>query len=331
MRLQPIKLKIGLTTTVLAIGFTTAQQVIVDESFNGTGESLNASTTEIFNAAITAAGGSNIWVSSDSFSDNGEVALGSFTNSSAHLNLGTYINDSKGTPAGVFELTMTIGDVTGAGNIWLSMGFSALNSPGTDNHFLNRAATGTIILRGSGQFDMWAGTGNANMVNGPTGNTGDRTLTVALDLSTHDGIDDFGSVTWSDSLLGVINSHTYFEDVDFSSIFLSEANGTLSTLSNLTLTQVIPPSNPSEIIITEIDYSPAANLVTLTWTSDPNETYTVQVSSDLLSWDSDIGDGITMANDDDDNTDDNRLTDTFDLTSFALNNEAQLFFRIQRN
>lgn len=241
MSLQVTQPKIALTLTVATLLISdsaTAQNIIINESFDGTGAALNGSTSEVFDNAITAAGGSNTWVAADTFSDNGEVAPGSFTNSSAHLNLGSYINDTKGTRAGIFELTMTIGDVTGAGVTWLSMGFSELSSPAIDNHFLNLQGTSTIILRSIGELDIWAGPGNASPIDGPNGNTGDRTLTIMLDLSTHNGVDNFGSVIWSDSMLGIVSGHAYTQDVDFSSIFLSETNATSSTLSNLTLSQV---------------------------------------------------------------------------------------------
>ncbi|MEN8785923.1 MAG: sialate O-acetylesterase [Akkermansiaceae bacterium] len=231
-----------ITTTVLLLVSAIAQDtiVIVNEAFDGTGVALDGSTAMIFEDAITAAGGSSSWVSSDTFSDNGGVAPGSSNNSSAHLNLGSYINNTKGTGAGIFELTMTIGQITGTGNNWLSISFSEDNSPSTTNHFLNLDATGTIILRqrNSGELDMWAGPGNTNSSQGTTNNSGSRTLTIALDLSSHDGVSDFGTVTWSDSVHGVVGTHSYTSDTDFNSILLSEANGTTSTISNLTLTQV---------------------------------------------------------------------------------------------
>ena len=248
-----LRLAVTLTTTsLLALGSAQTQKVIINESFDGideTGAALDGSTAEFFDAAITTAGGSGTWVSSDTFFDGGGVTQGSSNNSSAHLSLGNYINNTKGTDAGIFELTMTIGSVTAAGNIWLSMGFSALSSPATTNHFLNLQGTGTIILRGGGELDMWGGPGNTNAIDGPNNNAGARTLTVALDLSTHNGVDDFGSVTWSDSILGVVNSHEYTADVNFSSILLSEANATNTTLSNLTVTQVdivVPQPEPEE-------------------------------------------------------------------------------------
>ncbi len=241
MTLQTTKTKLALAfsmTTFLAAGAATAQnKTIVSETFAGNGGALSGSTAEVFESAITTAGGSNSWVSSDTFSDDGGVAPGTSNNSAAHLSLGSYINNTKGTEAGIFELTMTIAPITGTGNNWLSIGFAEGNSPATNNHFLNLSGTGTIILRQSGELDMWAGAGNTNAIDGPNNNAGARTLTIALDLSTHDGVNDFGTVTWSDSALGTINSHSYTSDVGFNSILLSEANGTTTTLSSLTLTQ----------------------------------------------------------------------------------------------
>ncbi|MBX2851623.1 MAG: PEP-CTERM sorting domain-containing protein [Phycisphaeraceae bacterium] len=234
----------------LALGVSTsaaADTVIVQEDFSGAGAALNGTSSEVFDADITTAGGSATWVASTTFLDNGLVN-GVAGNSSAYLNLGSYINSTKGTSEGIFELTMTIGDVTGTGNAWFSLGFSALTSPSTSNHFLDTAvtaSTGTVILRerNSGELDFWAGTGNANSSQGPTGASGARTLTVTVDLSTHNGTTDFGSVTWSDSLLGDVGSHSYSTDTDFTSILFSEPSTTTATLSNLTLTQVPEPGS----------------------------------------------------------------------------------------
>ncbi|YCM42782.1 hypothetical protein V2O64_15855 [Verrucomicrobiaceae bacterium 227] len=326
-QLRPVLL---MATSTLAVGFASAQTIIVREDFNGSGEALDGSTAEVFDDAVTAAGGSSAWVSSDTFFDNGDVLVGSSLLSSAHLDLGSYLNDAKGTSTGIFELTATLGVVTGEGNIWLSMGFSALNSPATNSHFLNREGTGTIILRGGGELDMWGGAGNANGLDGPNGNAGDRTLTVTVDLSTHNGVDDFGSVTWTDAILGELNTIDYTEDVDFSSIFLSEANGTISKISNLSLAQASSP-NESDFLITGINFLPDANTVALTWTSNTSDAYTVQVSTDMINWDSDIGDNITMEADDEDGNDGNLLTKTFDLSTALPEVSDRLFFRIRRD
>ena len=41
--------------------------------------------------------------------------------------MGSYIDDAKGTAAGLFELTMTISETTGTA--WISLGFGKENTP----------------------------------------------------------------------------------------------------------------------------------------------------------------------------------------------------------
>jgi len=210
---------------------TLADTVIVAEDFV---DALNATTAETFDAAIVTAGGSATWVAGTDFLDNGVVTDNS-TKSAAYLGLGSYINDTKGTAAGMFDLTMTISETTSA---WLSLGFATSNTPGTGGDFTGLSGMGTIIYRASGELDMWAGPGTSfGGTDGPDGNSGARTMTVTLDLTSHDGLTDFGTVSWSDSSLGSLGSVPYTSDVDFGSILISEsASG--GTISALTLTQI---------------------------------------------------------------------------------------------
>jgi hypothetical protein len=90
---------------------------------------------------------------------------------------------------------------------------------------------------------MFGGTSNTNSVDGPDGNTGPRAVTIALDLTPsggYNGSTHFGTVTWSDSVLGIIGSFTYTSARDFGSIFISGANPFTGAISNLTLEQVLP-------------------------------------------------------------------------------------------
>jgi hypothetical protein len=213
--------------------------VIVAENFGGDGTGiLSATSADTFAAGITTAGGSSTWVAGGDFLDNG-VVTDNTTKSAAHLNLGSYINDTKGTAAGMFELTMTISETTGS---WLSLGFSTSNTPSTNNDFTQISGIGTIVYRANGQLDMWAGpaTGGGGF-NGTTSNSGARTLTVTLDLTGHDNATDFGTVSWSDSLLGSLGSVSYTSDVNFGSILISEsASG--GTVSELSLSQIPEPT-----------------------------------------------------------------------------------------
>ena len=234
------------TTTLLAASSATATITLVSETFGGTGAALNGTTAETFDAAITAAGGVNSWVASAQFTDNGGLAAVT-GNSSAHISLGSYINDAKGASNGIFTLTATIGNVTGS---WASIGFEqGPDTPLTSAHFLTNDGIGTIILRASGELDSFAGGDAVNAIDGPNGTLGARTLSAIIDLSTHNGTTDYGSVTWSDSVLGVVGNFDYLADEDFSFILLSEANSTTTTYSNLTLTQVDTIPEPGSVAL----------------------------------------------------------------------------------
>ena len=224
----------------------TGRNTLIEEDFGGSGGALHGTSTDTFASAITAAGGSATWVAASNFRDNGVVNLA--TRQAAYLNLGSYINNAKGTAAGKFELTMTIGPTVGS---WISLGFAAENTPNTLKDFTNSGSgtattTGlaTIIYRATGavgELDMFGGNGNANAVDGPDGNTGNRTLTVTLDLSPaggFNGTSNFGTVTWSDSVLGNLGTFTYTTTRTFGSLLITESASSSGTVSALKLTQI---------------------------------------------------------------------------------------------
>jgi hypothetical protein len=231
-----------------AWAFTTSSAVpVLLEQFNGSDSSLNGTSAEVFDAAITTAGGSATWAAGAGFLENGGV--GAATNSQAFLNLGTYINGTKGTPAGKFELTMTISENDPS---WISLGFAGSSTPGTAGNFtttgtgvatiLYRGQTGTVASPNvNGEIDMFGGLANANGVDeGAIPYTGFRTLTVALDLTGHNGTSNFGSVTWSDSVLGVLGSHNFTANRNFNSILITQAT-TFGTIDGLALYQTGTP------------------------------------------------------------------------------------------
>ena len=117
--------------------------VIVAEDFGGSGGALTGTTANTFASGITAAGGSSTWVADPGFLDDGSVSV---SRRAAYLNLGSYINDAKGTANGKFDLTMTISETTGA---WISLGFSTLNTPATTFDFTGAEVPGlgTIVYR----------------------------------------------------------------------------------------------------------------------------------------------------------------------------------------
>ena len=228
------------TLSIGGVGvLTDINGIIVKENFGGAGGPLGGTDADSFFSGLTSAGGSATWVASGDFRDDG-VVNGVGAGSSAHLNLGSYINDAKGTDAGQFELTASVSETTGS---WLSLGFSTFNSPDTNQNFTNPSTRGigTILYRdAANELDMFRGPQTTIAVDGPNDLTGTRTLTVSLDLTPaggYNGVDNFGTVTWSDSVLGVLGSATFPTEQDFGALLLSQASGSSGSFSELSLLQ----------------------------------------------------------------------------------------------
>lgn len=224
--------------------FTTSSAVpLIVENFNGSGASLNATSADVFDAAITTAGGSGTWTTGTGFLENGAVS--NATSSLAYLNLGSYLNDAKGTAAGKFAFTLTIAENTTG---WIALGLNSATSLTTTLNFTTNNGVGTVIYRGQnstptpGELDMFGGFANTNVVDGPDANTGFRTLTVTLDFTGHNGTTNFGSVSWSDSVLGALGSYTFPTNRNLSSLVISHP-GTSGTINGLAVYQIPPPAN----------------------------------------------------------------------------------------
>jgi len=240
--------------------------VIVSESFGGLSTAgLNGTTADTFDAGITSKGGSATWAGNATFRADGSVNTTN-VDASAYLNLGSYINDAKGTDSGKFILQASISQTAGA---WLSLGFCAENQPSVTNNFTT-AATGTgtttgmatIVYRAQtasppGELDMWLGPRTTPAtIDGPDlgAGAGTRTLSITLDLTAaggYNGTTNHGTVTWADSVLGVIGSGTYTTSQTFGSILLSKAfvaaSNSSGTYGSLTLTQVVPVPEPGTL------------------------------------------------------------------------------------
>ena len=217
--------------------------ILIEENFSGAGGPLQGTAADFFDPAVTAAGGSNLWSAAPNWLDNGTVVFVSGVDSSAHLGLGSYINSTKGTPSGTFDLALTISETTG---YWISLGFSAQSAPSTGLDFTGVGGIGTILYRdANNELDMVIGVGNSNPVDGPNDLVGARTLTARLDLTPdggYNGTNNFGTVTWSDSALGVVGGPSALPNAGIGSLLLSAANDSSGTVNGLTLTQIAPPA-----------------------------------------------------------------------------------------
>ena len=221
--------------------------LLIEEDFGGTGTAgLGGTSADLFDAALINAGGSATWQAGNAFRSDGSVASDT-AQTSASLNLGTYLNSRKGRPDGKFVLTASIHETSGA---WISLGFSQLNSPSTAQNFTAASGIATIIYRAqsgspAGELDLFPILSNT-VIDGPDGNTGTRTLSVTLDLTPsggYNGTSNHGTATWADSIIGALGSHTFTGNVNFGAILLSEANSSTGSVGALTLRQILPPVN----------------------------------------------------------------------------------------
>jgi hypothetical protein len=108
-------------------------------------------------------------------------------------------------------------------------------------------------------------------------------------------------------------------------------------LDNLATAQIVGLSEiqffgtPLRFAITEIDYAPDAApnpTVTLTWRKSGAAAYIAKYSTDMIDWGADMGGRLTDAIDENPG-DPDQITETFDLSDFGLENESDLFFRIE--
>ena len=235
--------------------------LLIEEDFGGSGSAgLGGTGADLFAAVLINAAGSATWQAGTAFRADGSVTADS-PQTSASLDLGTYLNSRKGQPDGKFVLAATISETTGT---WISLGFSQANTPATSQNFTAASGIATILYRAqnsspAGEFDLYPIL-NAPVIDGPDANTGPRTLSVTLDLTPtggYNGTSNHGTVTWSDSVLGTLGSHTYTASVNFGSILLSEANSSACNVSALTLRQILPPANTYTTWIGSFDFDPA--------------------------------------------------------------------------
>ncbi|HBR95471.1 MAG TPA: hypothetical protein DEA90_15020 [Opitutae bacterium] len=235
----------------LSVGGTlSAEFVLVSDDFGGSSaDSLNGASADTFNSAVASAGGSATWVAGTEFNADGSVDNGN-TKQTAYLGLGSYVNDLKGSEDAIFTLEATMGiNGSGSNGDRLTLGFfrSELPSYSIDGTFYtNDRGALTFNLRESNagsESDVYVGYGVDGGHNvGTYSGIGTYKFTTIVDLSTHNGATDFGSVSFylDDVLLGSTYDIAY--DLDFSYVGFTNDNSGGGQLSNFSLTQVPEPS-----------------------------------------------------------------------------------------
>ena len=199
---SPATIPALLASLVMAASSHAQWVTLVEHHFGGSSATnLHGAAANTFDSTkITGVTGN--WVAATEFKADGSVTVGSgnLTSRSAYLDLGGYINAAKGTSAGLFRLTATY-DVTIR---WLSIGFSSLSAPATNNPFSHATVGGlgtmyAFTTTSGGALTLYTadvlGAGN-----GQRGDTGAYTnplmLTIELDYRTWNGTTDFGKVTY---------------------------------------------------------------------------------------------------------------------------------------
>jgi hypothetical protein len=186
-----------LLSLAMAASSHAAWVTLVEHNFGGaSATNLNGVAADTFDSTkITGVTGN--WVAATEFKADGSVTA---TSRAAHLNLGGYIDAAKGTSAGLFRLTATY-DVTVR---WLSVGFSSLSAPATNNDFTDSSVGGlgtmyAFTTTSGGALTLYTSDVlvEGNGQRGATGAyTNPLTLMVELDYRTWNGTTDFGKVTY---------------------------------------------------------------------------------------------------------------------------------------
>ena len=234
---------------ILATATVANAQVIVSEAFDGPASpsqvNLTGTTADTFAASIATAGGSSTWSASSRYKTSGAITSPGTGNSSAFLYLGSYINDTKGTDAGIFEFSVTLSDDPSSAS-WLGIAIFG-SVADTSDHFVDNDATAAMIYRQDGDIDPFAN-GSSNSPTEDGGSfSGSQTFTMTLDLTTaggYNGSTNFGTVSYSVGATS-LGSYTYLSagDADFQYIGMTQAaaSGGDGYYSNLTLTQIPEP------------------------------------------------------------------------------------------
>ena len=243
--------RVALAATLLFAIQQLSAALIIQEDFGGSGAVLNGTTANIFDAGLIGAGGSANWIADGDFDDNG--AFSSSGSRTAYLNLGMYLENTKGTPTGLFELT--ISGLTVTGGQWFSMGYND-TAPGLTQDFTNFTGLGTIIKEGPAQAPNtsrgWLGPGTASFVFDTNPMTVGTTLTTVLDLRTYDGIGDFGSVSFYDGTSSgtLLGTGAFSNAQVFRYLALSlPSTGSTGTIGSLTLSQANPVPEASTLLL----------------------------------------------------------------------------------
>ena len=226
-------LMVGLSPVVLQAQW----QTLINHNFTGWPD-INLSGTAVggFDSAkITGVTGN--WLGSQYYKADGSINRFGDHARSAHIDLGGYIDNTKGTSSGLFRLTGTVEPTDG----WLSLGFSTLSSPRADFHYTENGTNGFATFRYWSNNDLETSLvqGFSTIKEAPA-YTGAQTFTVELDYTTWNGTTDYGTITWfvgATEIRSVVLDATTGANIPRSILISGSASGATGSFSNISLQQ----------------------------------------------------------------------------------------------
>ncbi len=235
--------------------------MLISEGFGGDGSNdLAGTTADTFSTALSGSGGSNAWSGSLNIEDDG-TAYGNNVKI-VSLNIGSYVNDSKGDADAIFELSADIGvsplNVRGTSINWF--GFSSLDAPaaGATTPFIAGIGTDGKSTGPDLYYSAVSGLSSYSTATGVTATTSSVTIRLDLTSANYNATDKFGLITFIDNTRSVtLGSATLTSDTNFEAISLylgagvNQGSRTDSLYDNLQLTQVAIPE-PSGIAMISI-------------------------------------------------------------------------------
>jgi hypothetical protein len=242
-----------LLCSALLTGLSTQAAVIVSESFGGSNaNSLDGTSADTFDAAILTAGGVNQW---QTISDvnyiraGGDFSVPAGNSGSSLLDLGSYINDARGTASGKFILQASFTQTATAAS---GVGLSFNPTTNTSQRFWE-SSSAVAIYRGATNTGYDFGTINAGNTFDGGNFTGLTTLKIELDMTSWDGSTnyglvnfydptDLGSIAWTYNFTAADNTNG-FTSINSIRIQYYGGNITDASVSDFTLTQIPEPSS----------------------------------------------------------------------------------------
>lgn len=292
--------KLGLLAALaiaLATTGTSSAQVVLSSDFSGTskdgttmnditwttGGILTPDTSATVVNTIQTAGNGNLFTTPDT---DGVFAPANNTSNGGAWNM-TVSFTTLGSPIGLQDFELTYRHFNGAGI--------------TQN--VLRDANYTVEIRDSSDTVLPGSNSTINTDNVNTTAMGPQTIVFDLTgvtLAANTEYTLFVEAADSDGPAG--------NNTGFDAITLNSTGGVL----------------PSPAFrITDFQRDVIANTVTLTWDSQPDQTFAVLYSPDLLNWDADLNDGQPAA------PNGTSTTQTYDLTNTGVESLSTVFFRIE--